>query len=165
MTRLDHVSVTVSDLDRSIAFYRDTIGLPFLGRGTSDGSDMARLTGFDGARLEWAELDLGGGQLLELVRYRSPEGAPLDQATNRPGSGHVGLSVEDLDAAYARLLTAGAAVRSEPVAIEEDGDWHGVRCLYALDPDGVTIELVERAPARRVVEIPDLDAVRRDRTS
>jgi len=48
-------------------------------------------------------------------------------------------------------------VRSEPVEIREDGDWDGVRALYAVDPDGVTVELVERPGDRRVVVIPDLD--------
>lgn len=159
MTRLDHVSVTVADLDRSIAFYRDALGLPFLGRGGSDGPDISRITGLSEVRVEWAELDLGGGQLLELLRYVSPDGPPLDQGTNRPGSGHIGIAVDDIDAAYRRLVSAGVTVRSAPVAISEAGDWYGVRSLYALDPDGVTIELVERAPSRRVVEVPELDTV------
>jgi catechol 2,3-dioxygenase-like lactoylglutathione lyase family enzyme len=162
--RLDHVSVTVADLDRSIAFYRDAMGLPFLGRGESDGPDMSRITGLPEVRLEWAEFDLGGGQLLELLRYGSPVGEPLEQETNRPGSGHVGLAVDDIDAAYRRLVDAGVTVRSAPVQISEAGDWSGVRSLYALDPDGVTIELVERRPVDRVVAVPDLDAVREDRS-
>jgi catechol 2,3-dioxygenase-like lactoylglutathione lyase family enzyme len=162
--KLDHVSVTVADLDRSIAFYRDAIGLAFLGRGESDGPDMSEITGLPEVRLEWAEFDVGDGQLLELLRYGSPVGTPLEQQTNRPGSGHIGLAVEDIDAAYRRLQASHVTVRSAPVEISEAGDWHGVRSLYAVDPDGVTIELVERPPLRRVVDVPELDAVPDDRT-
>ena len=41
-------------------------------------------------------------------------------------------------------MSAGVSVRSEPVLIEGDGDWSGVRCFYAVDPDGFTVEILER---------------------
>jgi catechol 2,3-dioxygenase-like lactoylglutathione lyase family enzyme len=153
--RLDHVSVTCGDLDRSIAFYRDALGLSFLGGGISDGPELSRITGLPGTRLRWAEFDLGGEQLLELLEYVSPRGEPLSQRTCDPGSGHIGLAVGDIETAHARLMAWGAAVRSEPVELTEAGDWHGVRSLYLTDPDGVTIELVERP--RRIVRLPELD--------
>jgi len=157
--RLDHVSVTCADLDRSISFYRDVLGLAFLGRGESDGEDMSQITGLPGVRLLWAELDLGGGQLLELLEYTSPLGGAIRQQTNEPGSGHIGLAVDGIDALYRRLVDAGATVRSEPVAISEAGDWNGVRSMYVLDPDGVTIELVERPRIERLVELPEAEAL------
>ena len=160
--RLDHVSVTCADLDRSISFYRDALGLPFLGRGESDGEDMSQITGLPNVSLLWAEFDLGGAQLLELLQYVSPRGGAVHQRTNEAGSGHIGLAVEGIDAMYRRLVDAGATVRSEPVEISEAGDWHGVRSVYALDPDGVTIELVERPRRPRVVRIPETDAITTD---
>ena len=152
--RLDHVSVSCADLDRSITFYRDVLGLPFLGRGETGGQDMSAIAGMADVQLRWAEFDIGAGQLLELLQYLSPTGDPLEQRTNRPGSGHIGLAVQDIRAVHRRLVHHGATVRSEPVAIQEAGDWYGVLSMYALDPDGVTIELVQRVP--EVVEIPDL---------
>lgn len=144
---LDHVSVTSEDLERSLAFYRDLLGIPVLDRGESDDDYLGEITGFEGARLRWADLDLGQGQVLELLHYVDPPGARLEQRTNDPGSAHIGLAVGDLTALHRTLVEAGVVVRSEPVAIDEPGGWGGVRCLYAVDPDGVTIELVER-PAR-----------------
>ena len=48
--------------------------------------------------------------------------------------------------AAARLRAAGVTIRSSgPVTIEDDGDWAGATCLYATDPDGFTVELIERA--------------------
>lgn len=154
---LDHVSVTCADLERSISFYRGVLGLAFLGRGESSGEDMNQITGFPDVRVLWAELDLGGGQLLELLQYTSPVGGAVRQQTNEAGSGHIGLAVDDIDALYRRLLNAGATVRSEPVSISESGDWNGVRSMYALDPDGVTIELVDRSRTERLVELPEAE--------
>jgi catechol 2,3-dioxygenase-like lactoylglutathione lyase family enzyme len=155
--RLDHVSVTCADLDRSISFYRDVLGLAFLGRGESDGEDVSQITGLPDVRLIWAELDLGGGQLLELLQYTSPVGGALRQRTNEPGSGHIGLAVEDIDRLWRRLVEADATVRSEPVELTEAGDWNGVRSMYVLDPDGVTVELVERPRTQRIVELPEAE--------
>jgi catechol 2,3-dioxygenase-like lactoylglutathione lyase family enzyme len=152
--RLDHVSVTCADLERSIAFYRDGLGLPFLGRGESGEPELSTVSGFPGTEIRWAELDLGGGQLLELLEYVQPRGEPLAQRTCDPGSGHIGLGVEDVGAMHARLVTLGADVRSEPVELTEEGDWNGVRTLYLADPDGVTIELVERP---RIVRVPEAE--------
>jgi catechol 2,3-dioxygenase-like lactoylglutathione lyase family enzyme len=57
---------------------------------------------------------------------------------------HVGLAVPDLEAALERLAAAGTPVRSaRPVRIH-GGEWDGVTCLYATDPDGLTVEVLER---------------------
>jgi catechol 2,3-dioxygenase-like lactoylglutathione lyase family enzyme len=152
--RLDHVSVTCADLDRSIAFYRDVLGLPLLGRGDADEPELSVLTGLPGTRLRWAELDLGGGRVLELVEYLHPRGRELRPSVHDAGAGHLALAVEDIEAAYARLVAAGARVRSAPVRLTEEGDWNGVRILYVSDPDGATVELVERP---RVIRLPEAE--------
>jgi catechol 2,3-dioxygenase-like lactoylglutathione lyase family enzyme len=148
---LDHVSVTTGDIERSLAFYRDVLGLPVRSVGEVTGAEVERLTGVLGARLLTADLDLGRGQILELVEYvgardtreRSADdsGAP---SIDTPGGGHVGLLVDDVDETHRRLVEAGAIVRSEPVELTEPGDWFGARCVTVLDPDGVAVELVER---------------------
>ena len=153
--RIDHVSVTTGSLDRSIAFYRDMLGLPFRDRGEASQPELSTLTGLEDVRLRWAEFDLGGGQLLELLEYVSPLGDPVEPRPNRPGTTHIGLAVDDLTSIAARLVDAGVALSDRPVTLSEDGEWHGVRVLYVRDPDGVSIELVERD--RAAVRIPELD--------
>jgi diaminopimelate decarboxylase len=145
---VDHVSVTCGDLDASVRFYRDVLGLPLRGRGRTDGPELSTLIGLDGVVLEWAELRLGDGRILELLRYVAPEGTPVAQRPCDPGSGHLALRVEHIDAIAARLRAAGMPARSEPVTIEDPGDWFGCRCLYVSDPDGFTIELLERPVVR-----------------
>jgi catechol 2,3-dioxygenase-like lactoylglutathione lyase family enzyme len=151
---LDHVSVTTGDIARSLAFYRDLLDLPVRSVGELSGEEVERITGIPGARLLSADLDLGRGQVLELLEYVGAEegvGLPLE----RPGSGHIGLTVDDVDAVHSALVDAGVAVKSAPVELTEPGDWYGARCMTVLDPDGVAVELVERprwrAPAGSTV--------------
>lgn len=160
--RLDHVSVTSADLDRSVAFYCDLLGLPLTGRGESGEPELGAIIGVPGVRLLWAEVDLGGDQLLELLQYISPDGEPLTPDPARPGGTHIGLRVPDIDEMHGRLSRAGVPLRSKPVEIQEEGGWRGVRCVYASDPDGITIELVERPVVPGPVVVPDLEAARSD---
>ncbi len=141
---LDHVSVTVGDLDRSLAFYHRLLGLPILGKGEEKSSAGASVTGLGGAHYRYADLDLGSGQILELLQYLSPVGSPLTQRVYDPGSGHLALRVDDLSAVLHRLAQAGIVARSEPIELQEPAWWRGAKCVYVADPDGVTIELVER---------------------
>jgi catechol 2,3-dioxygenase-like lactoylglutathione lyase family enzyme len=150
--RLDHVSVTSSDLERSIAFYRDVIGLPLVDRGELEGRELEALVRRPGARARWAELALSGGQILELLEYVEPAEARIEPRPWRPGATHIGLACDVLDEVLRRLADAGADA-SDVVTLTEPG-WQGVRCVYARDPDGVTIELLER-PRERVVVLPE----------
>ena len=144
---LDHVSVTTGDIAHSLVFYRDLLELPVRSVGELSGEEVERITGVPGARLLSADLDLGQGQVLELLEYvGAGAGAALD--LERPGAGHIGLTVDDVDALHSKLVDAGWAVKSAPVELTEPGDWFGARCMTVLDPDGVAVELVER-PRRR----------------
>jgi catechol 2,3-dioxygenase-like lactoylglutathione lyase family enzyme len=148
VTRLNHVSITVADLDRSLGFWHDLLGLPLRGRGISEAAHLEAIIGIGRVRLEWAELDLPGGQMIELFRYLEPSGGQVWPRANDAGSTHVCLEVDDIEGLVERMRAAGVPLRSDgPVRIA-DGDWAGWRDVYASDPDGVTVELSE--PPRRV---------------
>jgi catechol 2,3-dioxygenase-like lactoylglutathione lyase family enzyme len=140
---ISHVGVTTSDLDRAKRFYGDLLGLALRGEGEEASEEMGRLIGIEGVRFRWAEYRLGRGQVLELLQYLAPEGTPLEQRTCDPGSSHLGFEVDDVDAMHARLVAAGVTVRSEPVLLEDDDEWTGYRAMYALDPDGFTVEFLQ----------------------
>ncbi len=164
VTGLDHVSVTCADLDASIAFYSDVLGLSVAARGESEDSELAQLMDRDRVRIRWADVEVGDGVILELVQFLEPTGAPLVKSLWNPGATHLGLGVADLDAAHARLLAGGVRVLSRPVRLTEEGAWHDVRVLYAIDPDGIWIELVQRPepePVRVLLETDD-DVLRID---
>jgi lactoylglutathione lyase len=124
MDRLGYVILFVADLERSVAFYRDVIGVPF------------RLEG-DG----YVEFATQGARFGLYDRNRL--GELTGQGPERPdrAGGEVVFLVGDVDAEAARLRAAGAAILSGPV----DRAW-GHRTLHVLDPDGFVVELAEEIP-------------------
>ena len=72
VTGMDHVSVTSRDLDASIAFYVDLLGLPLTARGESEDVELAVMMGQDHVSIRWADLEVGEALTLELVESSSP---------------------------------------------------------------------------------------------
>ena len=93
--------------------------------------------------VRWADIELSGGQVLELIEYIDPRGAPSRPAANDPGATHISLRVGDIEAIHGRLRQAGVPVRTDPIELTAPGAWQGARCFYASDPDGVTVELIQ----------------------
>ena len=142
---LDHVSVSCAELDRSLAFYAQTLGLAIRERGELAGGAAEGITGLVGLRARFADLELGAGRTLELLEFGSPSGPALAPELPRAGATHLALAVDDADAALAAVAAAGYRIVSSTVCeIEEEGFWRGCRAFYCLDPDGVTVELIER---------------------
>jgi catechol 2,3-dioxygenase-like lactoylglutathione lyase family enzyme len=148
---VDHASVTVRDLGESVRFYHDLLGLPVLGSGEEEAELFGPLVGQSNARFRYADLDLGGGHILELLQYLHPAGTPRETRVFDPGTGHLGLRVDDLDEALRRLAASGVRPPSTPIELAEPAWWRGARVVYVNDPDGAVIELVER-PSSRVAE-------------
>jgi catechol 2,3-dioxygenase-like lactoylglutathione lyase family enzyme len=144
-----HVGITVSDLDRSIAFYTGVLGLELASEPTPvfDDPGLGPAVGVPGAALRCVLLKLGDGllELLEYVRPESPIAAPLPQ--NALGAQHVGFLVDDVAARKAELEAAGVTFLSEINAVDE-GVLAGWRWVYFTDPDGNALELVEVAYTR-----------------
>lgn len=145
---LDHVGVVVSDIDRALWFWRDAIGLHVTGRGTAGWPHLSDLNGLPDVVLDWCTLALEGA-LLELTAYRSgrPAGARAS-GEDAPGRAHVGIMVDDLGAVVARLRARNARLRSDGPVLIAAGQYAGCRAIYALDPDGTSVELLERPAAR-----------------
>ena len=148
---LFHTGLTVSDLDRSIAFYRDLLGLELVTRWESSQPYLRTIVGFPDAELHIALLRIpamdGGvsGHHLELLEYRQPYGTRGDPATCNPGNVHVAFAVSDVDAMYRHLSAHGVHFKSPPVEITH-GRNKGGKAVYLRDPDDITIELLQPAP-------------------
>jgi catechol 2,3-dioxygenase-like lactoylglutathione lyase family enzyme len=138
-----HTGFTVNDIERSIVFYRDVLGLQLVKRQTGTAPYLATVTGFEGVRLEIALLQpVDGGSMLELLQYVSHPAPPTDRATNRPGNGHLCFKVADLRSACAELRRRGVTLISEPAEITA-GAHAGGLAVYLRDPDGFTVELYQ----------------------
>ena len=142
---LHHVGVTVSDLDRSLRFYRDLLGLAVLHRGVDQGAWIDDVVGIDGTVIAVADLDAGDGRILELVEYRSPRESAAITRCSQPGTLHVAIAVESVPATLARIEAAGgAAISRRPVTLALPGStWDGATVAYTRDPDGAIVELIE----------------------
>ncbi len=140
----DHFNVTVSDMDRSLAFWRDLLGLDLLGRGIVEYPHLDEIVGLPNTRIEWAELALPGGGMIEVFRYHRPAGSAVRPRIPDPGCTHVCLEVEGLDRLVERLREAGVNTRSRRAVRIPFGDWKDVKSIYVQDPDGVTVELIEK---------------------
>jgi len=145
ITGVDHVGVTVSDVDRSLGFWRDLLGLEVTGRGIVEWEHLDRLVALPGTRIEWCELTLPGGGKVELSQYHRPVGDAVGPGEeNEPGRSHVSLLVDDLVEMLAMLRANGVRARTkEPVDIPL-GAYEGGKAAYVFDPDGVELELIER---------------------
>ncbi len=140
----NHFSATVADMDRALRFWRELLGLELVGHGVVEYDYLDRIVGLEGTRIEWAELALPGGGMIELFRYLNPPGKPLAAGVNDPGKTHLCLEVEDLDGLLDKLhATDIRSAYPRPVEIPR-GDWRGFRCVYVFAPDDVVVELAER---------------------
>ncbi len=146
---IDHVGLTVADLDRAIEFWCGRLGLRLLHRATETDPDIASLIGQDSVELEIADIDAGDGRIIELIKYTRPAGQPIQARSCDPGSTHVALRVDDLDATLERLEgSQGRRISPRPVVLHDPGGaWDGVACCYITDPDGIIVELVQRPKA------------------
>jgi catechol 2,3-dioxygenase-like lactoylglutathione lyase family enzyme len=137
-----HTGFTVRDIERSIEFYRDGLGLELYRRQLGTAPYLATITGFAGVRLETALLRTPDGAMLELVQYVSHPGAPTPRETNRPGNGHICFRVADIRQACDELRRRGVHLVSDPVEITA-GVHRGAFGVYLRDPDGFTVELFQ----------------------
>ena len=128
-----HVCIAVSDMEASLPFYRDVLGLGIFFDLELEGPSMEVVTGEPGARGRMVGGMLGGTvvELLE-VAHRSfcPASEPMLGYTN------ISLSVRDIEATLAALTAAGIQPEQQPVEIG------GVRMFFVHDPDGTPIEFV-----------------------
>ncbi|MDP7205471.1 MAG: VOC family protein [Pirellulaceae bacterium] len=147
LQELHHLGMTVADIERSIEFYRDLLGMQLVGRRPCVEADyVAMQTGYEGVQLSVASFRVqpGSSQSLEVVQYLNHVGEPADTATNRAGNTHLCLTVDDLQAAYERLTAQGVRFKSEPVTITS-GPNEGGLVIYFFDPDGYTLEMFQPA--------------------
>jgi catechol 2,3-dioxygenase-like lactoylglutathione lyase family enzyme len=146
---VESIGLTVSDLERSSAFFRDVLDFELVDTAENAGAAHEALEGVFGLRTRVARLRLGD-ELVELTQYLAPEGRPLpvDSRSNDAWFQHVAIVVADMQAAYARLRAHG--VRHASSGPQRLPDWNpnagGIEAFYFKDPDGHVLEVLAFPP-------------------
>jgi catechol 2,3-dioxygenase-like lactoylglutathione lyase family enzyme len=139
------IGMTVSDMERSVAFYSRVLDFEKVSDAEMWGADWERLQGLFGLRMRVVRMRLGQEEL-ELTEYLTPRGrtVPADSRSNDRWFQHVAIIVSDMDRAYARLR-AHRVEHASP-APQRLPDWNpnagGLRAFYFKDPDGHTLEVL-----------------------
>jgi catechol 2,3-dioxygenase-like lactoylglutathione lyase family enzyme len=145
------ITITVGDLDRSVAFYTGVLDFKRIGESEVAGTPYERLDGIFGLRIRSVRLALGDEQI-ELQEYLVPKGRPFpeDSRSNDRWFQHIAIITADMDAAYARLRSNHVRyASSEPQRLP---DWNrnaaGIRAFYFRDPDGHYLEILQFPPGK-----------------
>lgn len=126
---LTHAAVRVTDLDASIAFYRDVLGLEETFRLTNDAGEA------------WpVYLKVAENQFIELF----PGASGPHEAPKNAGLVHICLQVDDIQSAFRELTARGLVPHREPI-LGADGSWQ----FWTSDPDGNPIEFHQFTPESR----------------
>jgi catechol 2,3-dioxygenase-like lactoylglutathione lyase family enzyme len=145
------ISMTVSDMDRSVAFYRTVMNFELVSDQERAGDDYEHLYGVFGARVRIVTLRLGG-ETLKLEEFIAPHGRPIpvDSKSNDAWFQHVAIIVRDMDQAFAWL-------RNHQVQFASTGPqvlplWNpnagGIAAFYFRDPDGHSLEILHFPPGK-----------------
>ena len=139
----DHTGITVSNLERSLAFWRDVLGFELSHTAHQTGELAREITGVADAEIKLAVLRAPGGHKIELLEYLAPPDRKcLALKPCDVGSVHVALLVDDLDAALESIAASGWKAAGKPQTLRA-GPNAGKRVIYVRDPDGTTIEFME----------------------
>jgi catechol 2,3-dioxygenase-like lactoylglutathione lyase family enzyme len=146
---LHHTCYTVSSLDRSLAFYRDTLGCEVLATQEKEGGYLAAIVGYPDAHVRMAHLRVpGSDHVIELFQYLAPRSDHADVEPRNVGASHLCFLVDDLPGFYERLRQDGIASFVSPPVEVDTGINRGGYALYVRDPDGIIVELFQ-PPAGR----------------
>src|SRR5437762_14382748 len=141
----DHTGITFSNLERSLAFWRDVLGFELSHRAHHTGELASEVTAVPGAEISIAVLK-GYGHKIELLEYLAPRDRKrVDVRPCDVGSVYVAFTVENLNDFLNTIAASGWRSDGQPQTLCS-GPNAGTRVIYVRDPDGTTIEFMQPAP-------------------
>lgn len=143
-----HVGVTVSDMDRSIDFYQNILGLTFQGELVMQGRETELLFQRTNCKARVAYLN-GSDHVMappiELIQFIDDQAEKVSSDLHRTSISEICFRVSDIDKAYRHLIAHGVDCLSEPQLFDfTDAGFGKSKAIYFRDPDGVVLELMQK---------------------
>ena len=139
--RIEHTALSVSSLERSLAFYRDLIGMEVILELDFEDETLGIVNGLHGCKAKVVHLKLGA-TVLELFEYRQPRGKPSARVRRQCDTGfiHIGFRVTDIHKHFRKMKERNVYFYSKPLEIRPE-----VFIVYFQGPDGEVCEMRQAA--------------------
>lgn len=134
-----HTGIICKDIEKSLQFYRDFLGLEVIQDFWDDSEYINEITGMEGANVHMIKLKVDDGTVVELLDYVTHPTELIEQQVYNAGACHIAFQVHNLENAYFELMEKGVRFLSKPVLSSE----RIAKVCFCLDPNNTRIELVE----------------------
>lgn len=139
-----HTGIITKNIDKSLEFYRDILGLTVIQDFTDSSKYINTITGIKNGSAHFIKLKANDGSVIELLEYPSHPTNPVHLSIINVGICHVAFQVQSSEDAYNKLIKNNIKVLSKPILSSEGF----AKVFFCLDPDNVRVELVEMIPSK-----------------
>lgn len=140
-SRVTHLGLCVRDLERSVAFYEGALGFSETGRLQATGPETDAILGLHGTVLDLVYLERDGWRIELLAYAAGVEGDGTPRPMDRIGFTHLSLRVGSIEELAGPIEAHGGRLLPESMVTFATGN----RGAMAVDPDGIRVELIEKA--------------------
>ena len=136
-----HIGITVTNMERSLNFYRDLLGLTIERNMNESGKYIDNMLSMKDVQVNTVKMSANdkGPTLIELLEFKSHPQQPNHIDISEIGASHAAFTVDDLDKTYEEFTAAGVKFNAPP-QYSPDGF---AKVTFCHDPDGTQIELVQ----------------------
>lgn len=147
LKEIAHVGITVSDIKKSVAFYKDVLGLHYINSMTMKGKETDLLFNKDNCVVHLAYLS-GNDQIssppVELIQFVTHGCRKEMSDLHKTSISELCFRVEDIDIVYENLRGKQVEFLSEPQYLDYTDQGFGKsKAVYFKDPDGIILELIQ----------------------